>query len=80
MQRLEIVVYCGMKRAVALKRISPLIKKGTVVVKIGKYGIVDGYPKRENVKVRYLGRDYYPPNNYPWEQIEKMKDWWKVIG
>jgi len=67
-------------KAIALKDISPLIKKGAVIIKRGKYGIIEGYEKREKVECMENGIVYQTPNFYPWEQIKLLKNWWRLIN
>ena len=67
------------KIATARKDISPLIKKGSRLVRKGKYGILEGHETRERIKMTdNTGREVSPPNFYPWEEIEQLKVWWKV--
>lgn len=67
------------KTAIARNDISPLIKKGSVLVRIGQYGILEGHAERKRIPVEVNGTIFTPPNFYPWEEIEKMKAWWKII-
>ena len=64
--------------ATALQYISPLVKKGTKVIKRGSYGIVEGYTERAKIKTKIGNDTYNTPNFYPWEQIKHMEEWWRV--
>lgn len=61
-------------KAITLKNISSLAKKGTVFIQKGKYGIIEGHDKRQYIK----NGPYSTPNFYPWNTIKSMKDFFKV--
>ena len=70
-------------KAEVLKKISPLINKGDILIKRGKQGILKGYEKKHNIKVTISSWrgdvEFTCPNHYPWESVENLPEYYKII-
>jgi len=77
--------------AIAKKDISPLIKKGTILVKkkvrhpdhgLRFFGIMRGYDECLYIEcthwVMFEERTVKPPNYYTWRLIEANREWFKI--
>lgn len=72
--------------ATAKRDISPLIKKGTILVKkkvrhpehgLRFFGIMEGYDECLNIEMKGAKWEY-PPNYYTWRLIEASREYFKI--
>lgn len=66
-------------KAKVLKDISPLIQKGDILIKRGKFGILKGHNKMQRVFVKKDKNIFTPPNFYSWETIENLTEYYQII-
>ena len=66
-------------KAIVKQFISPLMQEGTIIVRKGKYGVIEGHEKRQYVINEYKGKIYKTPNFEPWELIKNMPQYYKVV-
>lgn len=79
--------------AIAKKDISPIIKKGTILVKkkyrhpdlgLRFFGIIQGYDECLNIEVKkwdmlaFKEKTFTPPNYYTWILIKENRDYFKI--
>lgn len=70
------------KTATVKKDISPLIKKGDVLILVGKNFILKGHTEPKEIPtektVHGIKRNYMTPNYYGKELVAANKSWFKV--